>query len=1328
MRVEHIPCGPFVNASEQKALAHLRAKLQSEPGDERFVILTNLTHSAGATTTPDEIDMVILGPGGVHIVEVKHWDRNSLKREKWSVENEADKLERKTRKVATKLRAIHSDLGHVSGRMLLTKEPRSLRMSGPSPVHGIQLYALADWKELVDLGRCANLSDALLNRFAEVLAPRAAITIEGKLRRLGHVLDLEPLTPPDERFHRVYRGRHGISQDRVVLHLYDLSATEAANARSTAERDFRVLRQLQKSPWLPAMVDSLQDLPGYPGELLFYTVADSGAPSLAERARDPSWSIADRLAFAEAALIALGQLHAPPHDLGPGIVHRTITPDEIRVRSGNRPLFIGWQWARHPDLATVSANAPRPVDPRYTAPEVIAGGLATADQRSDVYALCACLRDLFQGQEANEAKLALEMLGRGIADDQDARPALGALAEELRGLIEALEAPPEPAAPAPFQEWAEDTNRIIDGHRYRVIGQLGRGGVGRTFKLAQIDPSSGEDLGTFVAKVVANAEAGQSALDAYRRVRPHTKHPQLALVYSTADEWRPDAALALLEWVDGAPIGDYAGVIELYADELGEAAPEGLVLSWLHDLCAGLGNLHRVGLVHGDVSPGNILVNGAKVTLIDYDLVTRRGEIAAGEGTPPYRSPALAARRPVDFADDLFALAATVFHLVTERQPFLHDGVRAVEKGLGWTADDRARYPRVAAFCDRATASAAAERLGDGIAAAAYVQTLIEGGRKPEEGLAGPALPLPLRENEVPWLGQVLQAYPGGRYGNVETRGLDSDFAGETYVETGLDAALLRDIRAGAVKLVILCGNAGDGKTALLQHLAESLGLGRPSSSQRIWEETLPDGTRVKANLDGAAAWQGRSADDLMDEILAPFHNGSPVQRIVHLVAVNDGRLLEWIEGYEARHGASRLTGQLADALGERNDVLDRHIRLIELNLRSLVGGLSSDGERIQAEWLGRLIDGLVGGARAAEVWKPCLTCAAQSRCTAWASAAMLGASEDQRVRAKGRLFVARLTDALQAVHQRNEVHITAREVKAALSYILFGLDWCRDLHERPGHTPPAAYDLAFDPEAPRRQGELLGELIHLDPALESNPRIDRYLTSAQEPDSGHGAPRYPGLSLKSARRRAYFEWTEEQILAVGGARYALQLANGRHLRRFRNFPLVAPAERQKVLEDVCRGISRLEDLPHKALDRHGVVPVRIIPRTPTETAFWVEKPLDRFTLAAEAFDVPEGLETLHRWLILTYASADGRNERLLIPFSLFALLLDLGEGVQLLDAASDDVFANLSVFTQRLAQEDERRLLAWNPSAEEMVFELSARMANAGQIIGIRAANSQGP
>jgi hypothetical protein len=93
-------------------------------------------------------------------------------------------------------------------------------------------------------------------------------------------------------------------------------------------------------------------------------------------------------------------------------------------------------------------------------------------------------------------------------------------------------------------------------------------------------------------------------------------------------------------------------------------------------------------------------------------------------------------------------------------------------------------------------------------------------------------------------------------------------------------------------------------------------------------------------------------------------------------------------------------------------------------------------------------------------------------------------------------------------------VYITARELKAALSYILFGVHSCEDLHANVDLRLHAPGDFAFDPASPLRQGELLRELTRLDPALEAHARIDRYLR-------GRGAP-IPPPTTPTARRRVW--------------------------------------------------------------------------------------------------------------------------------------------------------------------------------------------------------------
>jgi hypothetical protein len=147
---------------------------------------------------------------------------------------------------------------------------------------------------------------------------------------------------------------------------------------------------------------------------------------------------------------------------------------------------------------------------------------------------------------------------------------------------------------------------------------------------------------------------------------------------------------------------------------------------------------------------------------------------------------------------------------------------------------------------------------------------------------------------------------------------------------------------------------------------------------------------------------------------------------------------------------------------------------------------------------------------------------------------------------------------------------------------------------------------------------------------------------------------------------------------------------------------------RLEVCRDLCRGISRLEDLPLKALNRQGVVPLRITPRTPTETAFWIEKPLSAFRLEAELPPDTQGVDRFHRQAFLIHRYRNGSEERLRLGAELFHLLLELSDGYQLGDVSTDDTFAHLSIFIQRLVREDEREMLAWNPMQDDTIYSIS--------------------
>ena len=830
MKVELISCGPAVNESERKAVAQLKTRLIAEQGDGEWLLLTNLAFSTSHRRQSDEIDIIAIGPSGVRVVEVKHWTATWANRNAELVEREAERVTDKARKVGTTLRRIVSEIGHVDGVFLVTQDAAKVKPLEGREVRGVRFHTLRAWQGALGLGAPGDLTSSQVKMLGKALYPKASVAIDGALRRLAGYVNLTRQTPADERFHRMYKGTHFTRRDPVILHLYDLSATDLPNREDRARREFDALHRLQLCPWAPRIVDSFQEAPGYDGEMGFFTVADPAAPSVEERAADDGWDAKARLAFARRAVEALMELHEAGEGDKP-MLHRNLTPGTILVRHDNTPILTGFQHARIPADVTVAVSGSAEDEwDDAVAPEIRQQGLGAADCRSDVYSLCASLSVLFAEPDDDEGLEASMVLAEGKVNDPAERSTLERLCDSLSDL---LGEPPAVVAP-PARFWTEDQVVNFRGRNYRLVSRLGSGGVGTTFKVVEIDGATGGDRGAYVAKVVWDEATGQRVLPAYNLARSHLADSAgLSTIFETEEEWRANGFVALMQWVEGEPLSELAGVLPILAEDFQEESGEALALRWLRTVCEALDVLHRNGLVHGDVSPRNLIVADAEIVLTDYDCVAKVGEPVAAPGTVLYSAPLT--DRLAAPADDFFALAASFFQVLFEKEPFMHDGSRAKERGLNWEGVEREAYPTVAAFMDKAAhpdptqrfASAAKAKAALSPPAAAEAESADE-----SDDEERPAR----RENEVPWLQDLLQSYPGSRWGNRETRGLDTDFAEQTYVETPLEKVLYDDILLREVRLVVLCGNAGDGKTALLQHLAGSLGFSVHDSSERIQE------------------------------------------------------------------------------------------------------------------------------------------------------------------------------------------------------------------------------------------------------------------------------------------------------------------------------------------------------------------------------------------------------------------------------------------------------------------------------------------------------------
>jgi predicted ATPase/signal transduction histidine kinase len=229
-----------------------------------------------------------------------------------------------------------------------------------------------------------------------------------------------------------------------------------------------------------------------------------------------------------------------------------------------------------------------------------------------------------------------------------------------------------------------------------------------------------------------------------------------------------------------------------------------------------LGRLHDLGVTHRDLSPENIVISAPEQlpVLVDFGLattLTRLNRPAAPvrqlEGSLPYIAPEQTGRtgRPVDYRVDLYALGATLYHVLTGRPPFVSDD--PVE--LVWA--HLARPPRAA----RERSPAIPETLSH------ILERLLA--KSPEDRYqTAAALVDDLREARARWRSGDPRPFELTRGDRSHQLIISQRLHGRERQSAGLVDAFDR-AAAGEPRLVLITGPTGVGKSALSRALHQPI-------------------------------------------------------------------------------------------------------------------------------------------------------------------------------------------------------------------------------------------------------------------------------------------------------------------------------------------------------------------------------------------------------------------------------------------------------------------------------------------------------------------------
>jgi serine/threonine-protein kinase len=261
-----------------------------------------------------------------------------------------------------------------------------------------------------------------------------------------------------------------------------------------------------------------------------------------------------------------------------------------------------------------------------------------------------------------------------------------------------------------------------------VASLLGRGGFGEVYLARQ--PRMNRDVAIKVLN--PNLSDDPDVVERFQRealAAAALRHPHVLPVYDF--DFDEDAAVWFLamQYVPGG---------RTLKDRMGAPIDPAETMRLLLGVAGALDAAHARSIVHRDVKPANVLIDGDHAALADFGIahlgdMTGITQTGMAVGTPVYMSPEQAMDRPVGPAADQYSLAVMAFEMLTGRPPFLGDSLALVMQHVNSPAPGVSQFNATvplatAAAVARALSKEPAERFPT---CTAFVQALMPGATIP---------------------------------------------------------------------------------------------------------------------------------------------------------------------------------------------------------------------------------------------------------------------------------------------------------------------------------------------------------------------------------------------------------------------------------------------------------------------------------------------------------------------------------------------------------------------------------------------------------------------
>jgi serine/threonine protein kinase/predicted Zn-dependent protease len=201
--------------------------------------------------------------------------------------------------------------------------------------------------------------------------------------------------------------------------------------------------------------------------------------------------------------------------------------------------------------------------------------------------------------------------------------------------------------------------------RYQVIEELGHGGMGKVYKVFDTDIREKIALKLLRSEIALDRETIERFSNELKLARK-ISHRNVCRMFDLGKA--EGTTFITMEFVAGEDLKSFI--------HRAKQLSIGTAVSIAKQACEGLEEAHRLGVVHRDLKPGNIMIDkDGDAKIMDFGIarsLSGRGITGAGVliGTPEYMSPEQVEGKDIDQRSDIYSLGVVLYELVTGRRPF----------------------------------------------------------------------------------------------------------------------------------------------------------------------------------------------------------------------------------------------------------------------------------------------------------------------------------------------------------------------------------------------------------------------------------------------------------------------------------------------------------------------------------------------------------------------------------------------------------------------------------------------------------------------------------